>query len=64
MTNYDQMIKQINRNRTLALTFGFIPALLFPIAFNLIINGGEVVALSVGLFYAITGFLSLYFANK
>ena len=64
MNNYDQMIKQINRNKNLAFAFGFIPALLFPIAFNLIINGGEVVALSVGLFYAITGFLSLYFANK
>jgi hypothetical protein len=64
MEDYKNLMKQINRNRNLALSFGFIPALLFPVAFNLIVNGGEIVALLVGLFYVITGFLSLYFANK
>ncbi len=64
MEDYKNLMKQINGNRNLALSFGFIPALLFPVAFNLIVNGGEIVALLVGLFYVITGFLSLYFANK
>lgn len=64
MEDYKNLMKEINRNRNLALAFGFIPALLFPVAFGLIINGGEITALCIGLFYATTGFLSLYFANK
>jgi hypothetical protein len=64
MNNYDKMMSRIKRNRNLALSFGLIPAFLFPVAFELIIKGGEVTALCVGFFYVITGFLSLYFANK
>ena len=64
MTDYQKAIKDINRNKNLALAFALIPALLFPLAFELIINGGEIIALLTGLFYAVTGFLALYFSNK
>jgi hypothetical protein len=64
MTNYEKALKDINRNKNIALAFAFIPAFLFPVAFELIINGGEVIALLTGLFYAVTGFLSIYYSNK
>lgn len=64
MTDYQKALKDINRNKNLALAFGFIPALLFPLAFELIINGGEIIALLTGVFYAVTGAISIYFSNK
>lgn len=64
MTDYQKALKDINRNKNLALAFGLIPALLFPLAFELIINGGEIIALLTGVFYAVTGAISIYFSNK
>ena len=64
MENYKKMIKQINHNKNMALGFGLIPAFLFPVAFELILNGGEIIALLTGLFYVITGFISIYYSNK
>ena len=64
MTNYEKALKDINRNKNIALALAFIPAFLFPVAFELIINGGEAIALLTGLFYALTGFLSIYYSNK
>jgi hypothetical protein len=65
MTNYETMMKQINRNRNIALSLGAVMVLSFPLCFNVLINHpSEYVSLSIGLGYALTGFLSIYFANK
>jgi len=64
MEDYKYMIKRLENRRQLILALAFIPALLFPLAFMLITRFGGYIALSIALFYVITGFLAVYLSNK
>jgi hypothetical protein len=64
MNDYKHVMKRLENRRKLCLALAFIPALMFPIAFELITRYGGYIALAVGLFYAITGFLALYLAER
>jgi hypothetical protein len=64
MEDYKYMIKRLENRRRVILALAFIPALLFPLAFMLITRFGGYIALSIALFYIVTGFLAIYLSNK
>ena len=64
MEDYKYMIKRLENRRRVILALAFIPALLFPLAFMLITRFGGYIALSIALFYIVTGFLPIYLSNK